>query len=135
MFRRIGITTAFMIAASLTYSAAVLGADASGSWSGSWKSCQSGHKGPLHATICQLDETRYQANFSGKFFLLIPFKYSVVLHVSKVEGDTITLSGSKHMSRRLGTFYYTATVTGDSFSARYSSAKDCGYFQMTRCCR
>lgn len=107
--------------------------DLSGQWSGRWNSFQTGHNGPLRCTLTKIDETSYQANFSGRFFKIIPFRYSVTLYVDQ-DGDTVTLSGQKRLGRRLGTFYYSAEADDCSFVASYSSCKDNGEFVLSRCC-
>ncbi len=80
-----------------------------------------------------MDETRYQASFSGRFFKLIPFRYSVTLYVEQ-DGDIVTLSGQNYLGRRFGTFYYSAEADERSFTASYNSCEDCGQFVMSRCC-
>ncbi len=107
--------------------------DLSGSWSGYWVSDSTGHKGPLRCTLTPVSATSYRADFNGRFFKLIPFRYSVVLDVVQ-DGDTVTLSGEHVLGRRLGTFTYHATANGSEFNANYSSCKDEGRFVMTRCC-
>ena len=108
-------------------------ADLSGQWAGRWNSYQTGHNGPLRCTLIKLDETSYQANFSGRFFKIIPFRYSVTLYVEQ-DGDVVTLSGQNYLGRRFGTFYYSAEADECSFTASYNSCKDSGEFVMSRCC-
>ncbi len=107
--------------------------DLSGQWAGRWNSFNTTHNGPLRCTLTKLDETRYQADFRGRFCKLIPFRYSVVLHVVE-EADVVTLSGQKYLGRRYGTFYYRAEVDETSFTASYTSCEDRGQFVMTRRC-
>lgn len=107
--------------------------DLSGGWSGQWESVSTGHKGPLRATFSRINETQYQVDFSGRFFKIIPFRYSVVLNAVE-EGDTVRLSGDSYLGRRYGWFHYEAVAAGDCFTANYSSCKDDGQFRLTRCC-
>lgn len=107
--------------------------DLSGVWSGSWNSFSTGHHGPLRCTMTKIDETSYHANFSGRFALIVPFRYSITLYVEQ-DGEVVTLSGQHYLGRRFGTFYYTAEADSESFTANYSSKKDCGQFLMSRCC-
>lgn len=107
--------------------------DLAGNWSGSWYSCGSGHKGPLTACLVQVDETTYCAHFKGRFFRILPFRYSVPLHVTGIEGDTVHLAGSKYLGRMFGTFHFTAEATSTCFTARYTSCKDSGQFTLQRC--
>jgi hypothetical protein len=112
----------------------VCAAELSGRWQGYWSSDSTGHRGPLRCTLTRLDETSYQADFSGRFFKLIPFRYSIVLTVISDDGHTVQLSGSHYLGRRLGTFTYFAQATCDEFVASYESCKDCGQFVLSRCC-
>ena len=107
--------------------------DLSGTWAGRWESFNTGHNGPLRCTLVKLDETSYQANFNGRFFKIIPFRYSVTLYVEQ-DGDVVTLSGQNYLGRRFGTFYYTAEADETSFTASYNSSKDCGQFVLSRRC-
>ena len=111
----------------------VLPADLSGSWEGSWKSCTTGHKGPLKAEFCRLGNGDYRVNFRGRFFKLFPFRYSVVLQVVE-ESDVVQLSGSSYLGRMFGTFCYSATADACQFRADYTSRKDSGIFLMKRVC-
>lgn len=107
--------------------------DLSGSWSGYWISDSTGHRGPLRCNLTLLNDGSYQASFSGRFFKVIPFRYSVNLDVIQ-DGDTVTLVGDQVLGRRLGTFHYDAEATCQDFVASYSSCKDQGRFVLTRCC-
>lgn len=108
--------------------------DLAGSWSGSWQSCTSGHKGPLHATFCKIDDSHYRASFHGRFFVVVPFRYSVTLTVTGQEGDKVTLAGESYLGRLFGTFHYTAEATDCEFTASYTSCRDDGRFVLKRCC-
>ncbi|HUE72995.1 MAG TPA: hypothetical protein VMP01_19070, partial [Pirellulaceae bacterium] len=108
-----------LIAAGLT-AAEVSAADLSGSWSGRWDSLSTGHTGPLNANFTRINESQYQVDFRGRFFKLIPFRYSVVLNVVE-EGETVRLSGDNYLGRRYGWFHYDAVVAGDCFTANYTS--------------
>ena len=108
-------------------------ADLSGSWSGYWISDTTGHRGPLRCTLTLLDDGSYRANFSGRFFKVVPFRYSMDLSVIQ-DGDTVILAGQHRLGRRLGDFQYQAEATSQDFVANYSSCKDSGRFVLTRCC-
>ncbi|HEX3658530.1 MAG TPA: hypothetical protein VHV55_22250 [Pirellulales bacterium] len=112
-------------------------AELAGCWEGRWESCTSGHQGPLNAKFCKLDDTHYRVDFSGRFFKIFPFHYSVTLMVTGQDGDTLLLSGSSYLGRMFGTFHYSARATECSFVADYTSCKDRGRFILHRtcCCR
>jgi hypothetical protein len=108
-------------------------ADLSGCWSGTWESCQTGHRGPLHAQFVRLDEQHYEVYFRGRFFKLVPFRYSTVMQAVEQDG-VVHLSGSKYLGRLAGTFSFRAAATDCHFSAEYSSCDDSGQFKLSRCC-
>lgn len=106
--------------------------DLSGSWSGSWQSCSTGHKGPLNACFTPCGDGAYRVEFTGRFFKVFPFRYSVVLRIVEDSGDSVTLAGSSFLGRLFGTFTYRATADGCRFDASYASRKDSGSFRMSR---
>jgi hypothetical protein len=110
------------------------GVDLSGSWSGYWASDCTRHHGPLFANFCRLSSNQYDVHFRGRFFKILPFRYSVTLDVVKEEGDKVFLSGSSWLGRMFGTFTYEATATSCDFTANYYSCKDDGVFVLHRCC-
>lgn len=105
---------------------------AQGCWSGQWKSCSTGHQGPMKATLTKCGDGQYRADFKGRFFKIVPFKYSVTLQVIEESEEVIQLGGSSYLGRMFGTFHYTATVTASEFKASYRSKKDSGVFTMSR---
>ncbi|HRF01168.1 MAG TPA: hypothetical protein PLI18_11660 [Pirellulaceae bacterium] len=107
-------------------------AEPTGCWSGEWRSCRSGHHGPLKATISPCGDGKYRAEFRGRFFGVFPFRYDVVLNVVGADEQGLHLAGSKHLGRLFGTFCFAATVTDCRFEATYRSAKDNGTFSMGR---
>jgi hypothetical protein len=131
--RRTLIIAAIALAC-LAYTSQAQATDLSGYWQGSWNSCNTGHHGVLRGTFCRISPSAYQVNFTGRFFKVFPFRYSVVLNVVSDDGQTVRLQGSSYLGRMFGTFYYNATVTGSCFNASYTSCKDSGTFQMTKCC-
>ena len=106
--------------------------DLSGSWSGSWESTSTGHAGPLLATFRPCGEGRWAVDFSGRFFKILPFRYSVTLRVIENGGDEVTLAGSSWLGRMFGTFCYRAEANACRFEARYTSKKDNGIFRLER---
>lgn len=106
--------------------------DLAGCWSGTWQSCTSGHQGPLNAEFVRLDESRYEVFFRGRFFKILPFKYSVVMTATE-QNDVVYLSGNQYLGRMFGTFTFSASATDCQFNASYTSCKDNGCFKMTRC--
>jgi hypothetical protein len=108
--------------------------DLSGCWEGRWCSSTSGHKGPLTATFRRCTPTQYDVEFRGRFFKILPFRYSVTLDVISDDGQTVELAGSAFLGKMFGTFHYRAAATACEFVSNYTSCKDAGCFTMHRVC-
>lgn len=108
--------------------------DLSGCWEGCWYSHCKRHKGKLRATLCRCGDSAYRADFSGTFFKILPFRYSVTLHAEPPEDGGVNLSGSQYLGRLFGTFHFTGHATDSDFNATYTSCKDRGAFCMRRVC-
>jgi hypothetical protein len=109
-------------------------ADLSGNWSGTWEDCLSGHSGPLRGTFCRCDDNHYRVTFSGRFFKVVPFQYSVVLTVVGQDGDKVLLAGESNLGPLFGTFTYQAEAIANHFVANFSSCRYQGRFILNRCC-
>lgn len=119
-----------------TESAVLVAPDLGGRWSGTWSSSHNGHNGPMNATFERIDSQHYQVQFNGRFWKLIPFKYTAVLTVTGVDAHgRVLLAGSHRLGPVLGTFSYNAWATDTQFVAGYCSEKDHGQFSLTRVCR
>ena len=107
--------------------------DLTGSWSGSWESCKNGHHGPLHAEFCKICDGEYEVLFRGRFFKVVPFRYTTTLHVTGQQGDRVLLSASQRLGPVLGRFEMTAEATATEFTAHWCSGNDNGLFTLHRC--
>jgi len=105
--------------------------DLTGTWSGKWESCTTGHCGPLHARFCQIDDCHYRVTFHGRFAKVIPFRYSVVLNIVETKPERVILAGESRLLF-FGTFTYHAEATACEFTAHYDSCKDQGTFTLCR---
>lgn len=116
----------------LTASAGAAEPDLSGRWSGYWVSDKNGHTGPLRASFRRVSDTCYRVTFSGRFWKVVPFVYSVRLAVTGTTGDVVTLAGETRAGPVIGTFHYDAVATPCHFEARFTSRNDSGRFVLTR---
>jgi hypothetical protein len=106
--------------------------DLSGRWpSGCWQSDATGHKGPLRATFRPQEDGDYRVTFRGRFWGVIPFLYSITLHVTGQQGDRVMLSGSSNLPL-FGTFTFTGEASATEFNATYESRNDRGVFHLSR---
>ncbi len=112
--------------------AAPSGADISGCWTcGSWLSCCNGHHGKLRAKIVPCG-CHYQCQFSGTFFKIIGFRYSVNLEPYQIDDGIVYFRASKNIPVFGGTFSCCGYATNCKFHATYQSKKDHGTFDMSR---
>lgn len=123
-----------LISCAITLPGVAAATDLSGCWSGSWQSCVTSHQGTLNAEFVRLDDCRYEVFFQGRFFKILPFRYSVVMMATEQDG-VVYLSGYKYLGRMFGAFSFSAAATDCEFNADYSSCKDHGRFTMSRCTR
>ena len=105
--------------------------DLTGRWCGEWNDCRSGHRGPLRATFSKCDDEHYRVVFTGRFFKVIPFRFSTVLDVAGQEEGRVVLSGQSRVGL-FGTFRYDAVATDTDFTANYSSRRYEGQFLLHR---
>lgn len=103
----------------------------SGRWSGYWVSESTGHTGPLNGRFKQVDDTHYRVVFTGRFFKVIPFRYSQRLEVVGGDGENVFLAGSSRLPG-FGTYEYSANATSRDFHATYQSRRDRGAFILRR---
>lgn len=86
----------------------------------------------MSATFCPVGPGCYEVHFRGRFFKLIPFKYTATLRVVGYEGERVLLEGSHRLGPLMGTFHYRAWADAHHFVATYSSKRDHGQFIMSR---
>lgn len=127
------LTCALVAAAYFLGAAPAWATDLTGHWSGHWEDHTHNHCGPLRAVFCKCDDNHYRVTFTGRFHKIIPFKYTVVLNVTKVEGNKVYLQGQSSVPI-YGTFSYNAEATACDFVATYTSCKFVGRFVLSRCC-
>jgi len=127
--RLLSLVIALALSSSVAPASAI---DLSGSWSGVWGSCTTGHTGPLRADFTRCSTSQYRVDFAGRFFKILPFRYSVTLDVVEECDDRVVLAGSSFLGRLFGTFTYQATADGCRFSAEYRSKRDAGMFRLIR---
>jgi len=106
--------------------------DPAGRWKGEWTSQSTGHRGPMRANIRQSQDGSYQARFSGRFAVVIPFTYKVQLHPRYDEFGNVHLSASKPLGPLLGSYTMHAISSGSTLQGSFNAAKDIGAIKMNR---
>ena len=88
-----------------------------GRWSGRWQSESTGHSGPMNVSIRPTSNGNYQARFTGRFALVIPFAYRAELVPQTTsQGQTVL----------------TTQIVGNSLSGGFQAAGDRGTITMRR---
>lgn len=101
-----------------------------GRWVGEWVTDTNGHRGPLRAKVTPAPDG-YDVRFAGRFAKVIPFVYRQHLTRIGTDGETVFLAAERRLPL-FGTFRMSATATGTTFDATYSTGKDHGRFVLRR---
>jgi len=103
-----------------------------GTWKGQWQSGANGHKGPMRAKISMKSDGSYQARFTGRFAIVIPFVYRTDLHPSVDGAGNTVLTANKPLGPILGSYHMQAQVNGNQLSGDFQAAGDNGSIRMNR---
>ena len=106
--------------------------DPSGVWRGEWRSGSTGHRGPMRVAIRPDGNGAYQARFSGRFALVIPFAYRATLTPSLDTNGNSILTSSKQLGPLLGSYNMQTRVSGSQFYGSFQAAGDNGTVSMQR---
>ena len=104
----------------------------SGVYRGEWRSGSTGHRGPMRAVVQPAADGNYQARFSGRFALVIPFTYKVMLQPSVDAYGNTYLSAEKPLGPILGSYRMTAQADQNGLSGNFQAAGDNGSIRMIR---
>ena len=103
-----------------------------GRWrQGSWTDDNTGHEGPLRARFREDGNGNYRVVFTGRFALVVPFRFSTTLNVVGHDGDKVIMSGESRVLG-FGRFSYDAVADGCNFQSHYSSRRWAGTFNLSR---
>ena len=103
-----------------------------GRWSGRWQSASTGHSGPMNVSIRPTSNGNYQARFTGRFALVIPFAYRAELVPQTTSQGQTVLTSSKKLGPILGSYQMNTQIVGDSLSGGFQAAGDRGTITMRR---
>jgi len=130
--RTLSAATLFLTTSIVLITSNVDASDPTGRWKGEWTSQSTGHRGPMRANIRQSQDGTYQARFSGRFAVVIPFTYKVQLKPRYDGFGNVHLSASKPLGPLLGSYSMHAISSGSALQGSFSAAKDVGAIQMNR---
>ena len=132
MFRQSMKLIAMAWSVSITCTSIVLADNPSGIWRGQWRSESNGHHGPMRANIQSKPDGNYQARFTGRFALVIPFAYRVTLHPSYDGNGNAILFAEKPLGPILGSYRMSAQADMNGLNGNFQAAGDNGVIQMQR---
>ncbi|MGN6135294.1 MAG: hypothetical protein ACTHOU_12395 [Aureliella sp.] len=99
---------------------------------GSWKSQSTGHTGPMRVRITPRGDGRYDARFTGRFAVIIPFTYRVELTATCCSGGVQSLAAHKRLGPVLGSYDMSAQMTPSGLWGNFQAAGDTGTVSMRR---
>jgi len=103
-----------------------------GVYRGEWRSGSTGHHGPMRAVVQPRADGSYQARFSGRFALIIPFTYKVALQPTYDEFGNSILTAEKPLGPILGSYRMTAQAGGNGLHGSFQAVGDNGSIEMRR---
>jgi hypothetical protein len=121
-----------LIASCCVLSQTALGDSPSGVYRGEWRSGSTGHHGPMRAVVQSRTDGAYQARFSGRFALVIPFAYRVTLQSNQDANGNTFLTAEKPLGPIMGSYRMTAQTNESGFYGTFQAAGDTGSIQMQR---
>jgi hypothetical protein len=87
----------------------------------------------MHARIVTTPAGDYRAAFRGRFWGVVPFRYTTTLSpVGTGPAGETYLAGEKRLGFGLGTFSTTAVATPTTFDATFQSKRNNGRFTLRR---
>lgn len=99
---------------------------------GKWQSQSTGHQGPMRVKVTPRGDGNYDARFTGRFFVLIPFTYKVQLNSQGRTECGEQLSAYRKLGPLLGSYQMSAQKTPGTLTGSFSAAGDTGVITMTR---
>jgi hypothetical protein len=107
-------------------------AAASAVYRGRWTSQTTGHSGPMRARITPRGDGTYDARFTGRFAVIVPFTYRVTLsQADSGEGGEL-LVAHKRLGPLMGSYEMSAWKSPAALAGSFSAAGDVGSVQLPR---
>lgn len=101
-------------------------------YKGTWSSQSTGHTGPMRARLTPRSDGGYDARFSGRFALIIPFTYRVQLMPAGSDGSSQRLTAYKRLGPILGSYQMSADLSPGQLLGGFQAAGDNGVVRMQR---
>ncbi len=132
MTRNITLQIALIAFLFLNGATLALADNPTGVWKGEWRSGSTGHHGPMRVKIQPKADGTYQAKFTGRFALVIPFAYRVNLQPSQDGYGNPILTAAKPLGPLMGSYRMSAQAIGNGLQGNFQAAGDNGTIRMKR---
>ncbi len=99
---------------------------------GKWRSQSTGHEGPMRVKVTPRVDGNYDARFSGRFLVVIPFTYKTQLNNQGWSESGQHVGAYRQLGPVLGSYQMSAIMNGSSLSGSFSAAGDTGQISMQR---
>ncbi len=86
----------------------------------------------MRAVVQPKSDGTYQARFTGRFALVIPFAYRVTLQPNQDAYGNTFLTAEKPLGPVMGSYRMTAHANENGFNGSFQAAGDNGSIQMQR---
>ena len=124
------LVTLFCLALCLSSLPAVAGSPQI--YRGTWHSQSTGHQGPMRVKVTPRVDGNYDARFSGRFLVVVPFTYKVQLNNQGWTASGQQLGAYRQLGPLLGSYQMTAEMSPSSLIGSFSAAGDTGQISMQR---
>lgn len=81
---------------------------------GTWKSQSTGHQGPMRVKVTPRQDGNYDARFSGRFLVVVPFTYKVQLNNQGWSDRGQQLGAYRQLGPLLGAYEMSAQMSPGS---------------------
>ena len=103
-----------------------------GVYRGQWRSDSNGHHGPMRAVVQSRTDGTFQARFTGRFALVIPFAYKVTLQPTQDGFGNTYLTANKPLGPILGSYQMEAQANEFGLNGSFQAVGDNGSIRMNR---
>jgi hypothetical protein len=131
-FQKLSLLTFVSLACIASLNTWATAQEPTGVWRGEWRSGSTGHHGPMRAVVQPKPDGNYQARFTGRFAVVIPFAYRVTLQPGCDANGNPVLTANKPLGPILGSYRMNAQTMGNQFSGDFQAAGDNGSIKMRR---
>ncbi len=99
---------------------------------GKWQSQSTGHQGPMRVKVTPRSDGNFDARFTGRFLVVVPFTYKTQLTNQGWSDAGQQLGAYRQLGPLLGSYQMSAQMTPATFNGSFNAAGDNGQVTMRR---